>query len=86
MDGATECVKEEKHVMLDGEIDRLGIVKNRTEAILNRIRRCDGADKNEECVKETPSLENVLDGGPERISSHIEEMCVLLDRIEHTIF
>ncbi len=83
----TPC-REQKHIALDGAINRLGEVRRRVFAILREIQGVpEEVPPDKDSIKSpSPTLQEVLDGGPDRIHSFCESIEGTLGGIKQSIF
>lgn len=81
--------REQKHIVLDRAISNLFEVRLHATNLLDEVRRKPEEPVSGQCdsVKpQLPSLEEVLDCGPERINRCCEETHKILDEIRSAIF
>lgn len=93
MNNQDECkppIREMKHVVLNNEINRLNrliiSLKELMEKIVEGNIVCKEKQKTNPIETESISLLKVLEEGPKKISSFIEEMESLLNELEQIIF
>ena len=81
--------REQKHIILDRAITSIFDVRLHATNVLEEIKRTPEEPVSGPCdnVKvQLPSLEEVLDCGPERINRACEEIHKILDEIRSAIF
>lgn len=80
--------REPKHISLDNAIDRLREIRTRTQNLLEKIQ---GTVSPENDCKlgipsQPPSLQDIIDGGPDRLNVLYDDLNDTLHRIEEALF
>lgn len=87
--------REPKHISLDNAINRLRDVRGRAQDLLYKIqgdipRDVPSNDKEpsltRSVIDSSPSLQELIDGGPDRINQFYDEINGDLQRIEEALF
>lgn len=77
--------KSQKHDGLDSAIDNVGIALNVANELYDKIIGATG-ENCDACDKTRPSLQSVLETGPDRLIKTTDEIVAALHRIEEVIF
>ena len=81
-----ECaMRQQKHLELDEQIDRLERINSRLNSLIFKIEGTGDEDK-AACPTTQRSLSSVLTTGPERISRVIDDAVEQINSIESLIF
>jgi hypothetical protein len=84
--GESVGTSDPKHVQLDHAISSLDNVISHAVSLLHRITGEDGQGTESSSTPKSPSLEEVLDTGPQRIRGSAENIHALLDQISDRLF
>ncbi len=83
----TQTERSEKHLAMHEAIRRIALVIDKIDALIGNIRGTPPPDEPDVEVKEIlPSLEQVLDHGPDNINEKIDIMVQKLDEIQGVLF